>query len=134
MFGKRVSENGKRVSEGGMSSVALNEAKKWADDLLDAESTGRKDREGPIRFRLARKIGVPESYLYRLQYKTDEMNDVKGSVYRALMLAHQAYVRACERNEEAADRNEAERLSMRKIYAVDHKPASAGQFEDHARD
>src|SRR5690606_4228639 len=99
---KRVSDFGKRISEDEMSSVALNEAKTWAEVLLDAECHGRKDREGPIRYRLARKIGVPESYLYRLQYKTNETNDVRGSVYRALMLAYLAYEKACENNEEAA--------------------------------
>lgn len=112
-----------------MTSIALIEAKQWADDLLDAESLGRKDREGPIRYRLARKLGIPESYIYRLQYKINEMNDVRGSVYRALMLAHQAYEQACEANENAADADNRERLALRKQHAVHQKPASAGVGE-----
>ncbi|TIN80729.1 hypothetical protein [Mesorhizobium sp.] len=131
MCGKRVSENGKRITGADMSSVALNEAKSWAEVLLDVECQGRKDREGPIRYRLARKLGIPESYLYRLQYKTNEMNDVRGSVYRALMLA---YEDVCRRNEEAADGSRAERLRLRKINAVDRKPAEAGVGMDAPRD
>lgn len=105
-----------------MSTAALDEAKQWADNLLDAECTGRKDREGPIRYRLARKIGVPESYLYRLQYKTHEMTDVKGSVYRALMLAHQAYEAAVRANEEKAAAYRAERLQLKAVrHAADNQ-------------
>lgn len=131
MCGKRVSESGKRITGADMSSMALDEAKSWAEVLLDMESKGRKDREGPIRYRLARKLGIPESYLYRLQYKTNEMNDVRGSVYRALMLA---YEDVCRRNEEAADGYRAERLRLRKINAVDQEPAEAGVGMDAPRD
>lgn len=74
-----------------MSSTALIEAAKWADELMDAEWKGRGDRENLVRYRLARSIGVSESYLFRLKYKTSEMSDVRGSVYRALMLARRAY-------------------------------------------
>lgn len=116
-----------------MSSVALSEAKKWAEELLDKECQGRKDREGPIRYRLAGKLGIPESYLYRLQYKTDEMNDVKGSVYRALMLAHRAYERACQKNEDAAARYDAERRELRAIrHAAYQEPALTGREENDA--
>ncbi|MBT1154332.1 hypothetical protein J1C56_01870 [Aminobacter anthyllidis] len=91
MSGKRVSENGKRVSEDDMSSAALSEATKWTKELMDAEWQGRGDKENLVRYRLAKNIGVRESYLYRLQYKKQEMTDVRGSVYRALMLARQLY-------------------------------------------
>ncbi len=133
MGDKRVSEIGKRVSD--MSTVALNEARQWTEELLDAECTGRKDREGPIRYRLARKIGVPESYLFRLQYKAHEMTDVKGSVYRALMVAHQAYEAACRANEEAAAASRAERLELKAMRHADHQErARKGAGADHARD
>lgn len=131
MCGKRFSESGKNITGAEMSSMALSEAKSWAEVLLDVECRGRKDREGPIRYRLARKLGIPESYLYRLQYKTNEMNDVRGSVYRALMLA---YEDVCRRNEEAADGYRAERLRLRKSNAVDREPAPAGMGTDDARD
>lgn len=127
MCGKRVSEAGKNLSEVDMSTAALMEAKQWAEELLDAECRGRRDREGLIRYRLAKKIGVPESYLYRLQYKTRDMNDVRGSVYRALMIAREAYIQACERNEAAALAYRAERLELTgKSNAVDREPALAG--------
>jgi hypothetical protein len=93
-----------------MTDTALNEAKGWADALLDREFRGRGDREKSVRHRLAKKIGIPESYLFRLQYKTRDMKEVAGSVYRALMIA---YHNACEKNEAAADRYRDERLRLR---------------------
>lgn len=133
MCGKRVSENGKRISEDSMSTTALIEAKQWADALMEAEWRGRKDRDGPVRYRLAKKTGIPESYLYRLQYKTAEMKEVRGSVYRALMLAHKAYEELCQQNHIAADFYKAERLELRKSNEVDRKPAPAGMGTDSAR-
>lgn len=105
-----------------MSNVALVEAKSWADALMDREHRGRGDREKSARYRLSKRTGVPESYLYRLQYKTAEMKDVAGSVYRALMIA---YDRACENNEAAADRYRAERLGNTH-ETTDGKPAQTG--------
>lgn len=84
-----------------MSACALNEAAQWADKLMEAEWQGRKDRENLVRYRLARKLGISESYLFRLQYKTSEMSDVKGSVYRALRLAAIAYGFITEAGEDA---------------------------------
>lgn len=101
-----------------MTSVALNEAKTWADKLMDLEFKGRGDREKSARGRLSDKIGVPESYLYRLQYKTRDMKDVAGSVYRALMLA---YEDMCLKNEEAAAKHRAERNELRSTHAADNQ-------------
>jgi hypothetical protein len=109
MYGNWFSKSGKRVSEDKMTSVALIEAKGWADQLMNREFKGRGDREKSARYRLAKRTGVPESYLFRLQYKTKEMKDVAGEVYRRLRLA---YDQACLTNEEAADRYRAERLAM----------------------
>lgn len=109
MSGNYVSELGKRISEK-MSSIALNEAKSWAEELMNREFRGRGDKEKSARYRLSKKTGVPESYLFRLQYKAGEMKDVAGSVYRALMIA---YDNACAANEEAADRLKAERLELK---------------------
>lgn len=107
MFGKWFSGTGKNASEDKMTSLALIEAKSWADALMNKEHRGRGDKEKSARYRLAKNTGVPESYLFRLQYKTGEMKDVAGSVYRALMIA---YDRACVANEEAAERYRSERL------------------------
>lgn len=120
MYGKGVSEFGKSVSEDEMSSTALIEAKTWHDELMDAEFRGRGDREKSVRGRLAEKTGIPESYLYRLAYKTAEMKDVAGSVYRSLMLA---YEDLCERNEAAADRHAAARASLKANHeTTEQKP------------
>lgn len=124
MYGKSLSENGKRVSEVEMNSVALNEAKGWADALMDSEYRGRGDREKSVRGRVSKRTGIPESYLFRLQYKTREMKDVAGSAYRSLMLS---YNELCRLNEEAADRHHAERMRIRGNHeTADEKPAQAG--------
>ena len=126
MYGNTVGKSGKNVSEDEMSSVALIEAKNWADDLMSREFKGRGDKEYLARYRLSERTGVSESYLYRLQYKTRDMKDVAGSVYRALKLA---YDEACRRNEAAADRHRAERLAMDEEHeAADekHGPAAMG--------
>lgn len=105
-------------------SSALSEAVMWSEAIMDAEYRGRGDREKSVRFRVARRTGVPESYLKRLKYKSHEMKDVAGSVYRALKIA---YDDLCQANEDAADRMRNERLSMRGHHEkADEKPASAG--------
>lgn len=127
MNGKSVSKTGKNVSEDKMSNIALIEAKQWADELMDAEWRGRKDRDGVVRYRLSKKTGIPESYLYRLQYKTAEMKDVAGSVYRSLMLA---YEELCQANENAAAGYKAERMNLRKSNEANRSSASAGMGTD----
>lgn len=92
-----------------MSTQALSDAKTWLEVLHDAEFRGRKDKDGAARYRLASRLGVKESYLYRLQYRAEEMKDVAGEVYRRLKLAYEGL---CERNEAAADAYRAERLAM----------------------
>ena len=123
MYGNRVGGSDKNSSEAEMSSVALIEAKGWADDLMNREFKGRGDKEYLVRYRLAKRIGISESALYRLQYKTRDMKEVAGSVYRALMLA---YNEACQKNEAAADRYRNERLGIRGNHeATDKEPAPA---------
>lgn len=118
-----------------MNNPALTEAARWADVLMDAESRGRKDREGPIRYRLARKIGVPESYLFRLQYKTNEMTDVRGSVYRALMLAYREFEEAGSRayaaERELADARNSKVAGLAAAVAGPQNPRIVNDVEDH---
>ncbi len=107
-----------------MTSIALIEAKGWADQLMDSEFKGRGDREKTVRGRVSERTGIPESYLYRLQYKTREMKDVAGEVYRRLKLA---YDETCQRNEAAADRYRDERLGLRGHHEeADQKPITKG--------
>jgi hypothetical protein len=122
MNGNWFSKFGKNRSEGKMTSLALFEAKSWADALMDSEFKGRGDKEKSARYRLSKRTGVPESYLFRLQYKTGEMRDVAGSVYRALMIA---YDNACNANEEAADRYRSARLGTIHHEEINKEPASA---------
>ncbi|RWO35292.1 MAG: hypothetical protein EOS10_00200 [Mesorhizobium sp.] len=114
-----------------MSTQALNDAKTWLEVLHDAEFRGRKDTDGAARYRLAKKLGVKENYLFRLQYRAAEMKDVAGEVYRRLGLA---YEDMCVRNEKAAAAYRAERLGLRKSNAIDQKSAAAGGREDLAQD
>jgi len=116
-----------------MSTCALNEAKSWLDVLHDAEFRGRRDTDGAARYRLASRLGVKESYLYRLQYRAEEMKDVAGEVYRRLKLAYEGL---CERNEAAADAYRAQRLGMGNPTdaTTDQKPAAAGLGKTAARD
>lgn len=130
MNGNSVSRSGKNGSEN-MTSMALIEAKGWADQLMDSEFRGRGDKEKSARYRLSKKTGVPESYLFRLQYKTAEMKDVAGSVYRALMIAYDS---ACRSNEDAADKYRAERLGLRGQHeTTDEKSASAALGMDSSK-
>lgn len=129
MFGNSGSEFGTFVSGAKrLSGVALTEAVRWADALMDAEHRGRGDREKSIVGRVSKRTGVPESYLRRLKYKSHEMKDVAGSVYRALMVA---YDDLCQRNEDAADRMRDERLMMRgQNETADKEPGEKGLGSD----
>jgi len=120
MSGKRFSETGKRVGEDGMSTIALKEACEWHDALMDAEFKGRKDNESAARFRLSKKIGVPESYLYRLTYKRRDMRDVAGEAYRRL---RQGYEAICTRVETAAAHIEREAQEIEEANAIGKGPA-----------
>ena len=106
-----------------MSTIALDEAKNWHDELMQAEFNGRGDKEKSVRGRLADRTGIPESYLYRLQYKFRDMKDIAGSAYRALKLAHDEL---CTRNEAAAARMRADRMRMRERHEADEEPVGHG--------
>jgi hypothetical protein len=129
MYGNRDSRSGNSVSGSGnkseaeMTSIALQEAIRWNEELMNREFRGRGDKDYMIRYRLSEKTGVPESYLFRLKHKSQGMKDVAGEYYRRLKLY---YERACEANEEAADRYRAERLGSHH-ETIDQKPASAGK-------
>lgn len=119
MYGKSISEIGNFRSAKGITrpersrgfemSTALFEARDWADALMQKEFHGRGDREKSVRARVSKKTGVPESYLFRLTYKTREMRDVAGSVYRALKIA---YDEMCAHNEAMAEQHKRDRLKL----------------------
>ncbi|QAZ46784.1 hypothetical protein C1M53_31520 [Mesorhizobium sp. Pch-S] len=116
-------------------STALIEAALWADELMEAETKSRREKEYVIRDRLAGKIGVSASYLFRLQYKIETMNDVKGSVYRALLKGRELYGLVCERTEAAADALEARRLGTKaNNHAVTQGSQATGEGTFAGRD
>lgn len=107
-----------------MASVALQEAISWTDKLMDIKFQGRGDKEYLIRHRISNESGVPERYLYRLQYQAKEMKDIAGEYYRRLKLYYDS---VCEVNEEAADRLKAQRLALKAHHeTTNEKSASAG--------
>lgn len=107
-----------------MASVALQEAISWTDKLMDIKFQGRGDKEYLIRHRISDESGVPERYLYRLQYQAKEMKDIAGEYYRRLKLYYDS---VCEANEEAADRLKAQRLELKAHHeTANEKSASAG--------
>jgi hypothetical protein len=123
---KSISAYGKFVSEDksmSMGSCAVEDARNWAEELQKAEFRGLGDTRDAARYRLSKRIGVPESYLKRLRYRYEEMTDVAGSTYRALMLA---YEDMCQRNEEAARSYRNERLTLRASNETSSEPAGAG--------
>lgn len=119
---KGFAKSDNTVGENDMSTQALSDARSWLETLHDAEFRGRKDTDGAARYRLANRLGVKESYLFRLQYRAGEMKDVAGEVYRRLQIAYESM---CERNEKAADAYRAERLGINDAK-TDKEPASAG--------
>jgi len=120
---KTFSKSGKKVSESNMSTEALNQARTFLDVLHDAEFRGRKDTDGAARYRLASRLGVKENYLFRLQYRADEMKDVAGEVYLKL---RRAYEQMCQANELAAAASRRKRLNLRTGHAVDTEPDLSG--------
>lgn len=130
-FGKSSSRFGNRKPEDEVTSVALKEATGWLEELMDREFSGRGDKEYLIRHRISENSGVPERYLYRLQYQAKGMKDVAGEYYRRLRLYYNAI---CQGHEDAADRYRAERLGLRGQHeTTDEKPASAGLGMDSSK-
>jgi hypothetical protein len=128
---KSFSKSDNSFVEGSMTTEALSEARTFLEVLHDAEFQGRKDTDGAARYRLATRLGIKENYLFRLQYRAEEMKDVAGEVYRRLKLAHDQF---CERNEAAAERHKTDRLELKAIrHAVTDKPAQAGRRANDAR-
>ncbi len=113
-----------------MGFSAIDDARFWAEELQKAEYKGLGDTREAARYRVARRIGVSESYLKRLRYRAAEMTDVAGSTYRSLMLA---YREMCRRNEEAASAYKAERLNLRASNETVSEPVETGMGEGASR-
>lgn len=114
-----------------MGFTAIDDARFWAEELQKAEYKGLGDTREAARYRVARRTGVSESYLKRLRYRYEEMTDVAGSAYRALMLA---YNDMCQRNNAAADEYRAERLTLRANHETYDEPVQTDMGEGSARD
>lgn len=84
-------------------------------------------RSGHTTIAISNLMGISEAEAYNEIHRLREMKEVAGSVYRALLHAKQAYDRACEANEAAADRYKAERLHLRgNNETTSEKSAAAG--------
>lgn len=109
--------------------TAIDDARYWAEELQKAEYKGLGDTREAARYRVARRTGVSESYLKRLRYRYEEMTDVAGSAYRALMLA---YSDMCQRNNAAAEDYRAERLTLRANHETYDEPVQTDMGEGSA--
>lgn len=114
----------------GMTTPARAEF--WLQGLAWTKHRGRHDTWSAARDRAAREAGVAASIAKRIWQRWQEMNDVGGDALLRLMLAYEA---ACQRNEEAVEAYQAERLKLKaERHALDRRPADAGLGETPARD
>lgn len=117
---------------GKFMSTAANEAFAFLNALTQRSYRGWGDTVTAARDRAAKNAGVSPAQAERVWKRWQSMKTVNGDVYRALRNAYEA---ACLANEEAADRYAAERQALRISNATtDHRPASSGPSQNHARD
>ena len=100
-----VSAFGTMVAELG----TVKSAQLWSEALQKHEFRGLGDTRGAARVRVAENIGVPESWLKRLRYKTKELNEIPGTILIKLGVA---YCQICLAVEAKADDLRDERLAL----------------------
>lgn len=86
----------------------------WSEEMQKAYFRGLGDTREAARSRLARDIGVPESYLKRLRYKVRDLSDIPGSILLRLAIG---YDRICVSAENKAEAMKAERSELRANHA-----------------
>lgn len=113
-----VSEFAKSVSPDNV----VESATFWSEELQKAFYRGLGDTREAARGRLAREIGVPESYLKRLRYKVRDLSDIPGSVLVRLAIG---YDRFCSTTEAKAAEFRAERAAIRDQNATSQELGGA---------
>jgi hypothetical protein len=88
---QKFSQNCEKSDRSVFMTMAVKQAREWADELIRAEARGPSDFGEAMR-RVARKIGVSYSTLRGLRYRPPK--DVGVSLYLTL---HAAYRAECER-------------------------------------
>ncbi len=101
-----VSEFAKSVSPDNVVETATF----WSEEMQKAFFRGLGDTRDAARSRLAREIGVPESYLKRLRYKVRDLSDIPGSILIRLAIG---YDRICVSAERKAEAMRAQRAEIR---------------------
>lgn len=109
-----VSEFAKSVSPDNVVEAATF----WSEEMQKAFFRGLGDTRDAARGRLAREIGVPESYLKRLRYKVRDLSDIPGSILIRLAIG---YDRICVVAEQKADAIRAERAELKDRHASDQR-------------
>jgi hypothetical protein len=112
MRGVSVSEFAKSVSP----DHVVESATFWSEELQKAYFRGLGDTREAARSRLARDIGVPESYLKRLRYKVRDLSDIPGSILIRLAIG---YDRICISAETKAAALRAERENLNAFHQGD---------------
>lgn len=110
MRGFSVSEFAKIVSP----ENVVEKATFWSEEMQKAYFRGLGDTREAARGRLARDIGVPDSYLKRLRYKVEQLSDIPGSILIRLAIG---YERICMPIEAKAAAMRAERTELRENHA-----------------
>lgn len=105
-----VSELGKMIGPDEVVPKAIE----WSEEMQKAYFRGLGDTREAARSRLARDIGVPESYLKRLRYKVRDLSDIPGSILLRLAIG---YDRICVSAENKAEAMKAERSELRANHA-----------------
>lgn len=110
MSGVSVSDFAKMVS----ADCVVEKATFWSEEMQKAYFRGLGDTREAARGRLAREIGVPESYLKRLRYKVRDLSDIPGSILIRLAVG---YDRICLSAETKAAALKAERAELKASHA-----------------
>lgn len=105
-----VSEFAKSISP----NDVVEKATLWSEEMQKAYFRGLGDTREAARGRLARDIGVPESYLKRLRYKVRDLSDIPGSILIRLAIG---YDRICQPIEDKAAAMKAERAELKASHA-----------------
>lgn len=113
MSGVSVSDFAKMVS----ADCVVEKATFWSEEMQKAYFRGLGDTREAARGRLAREIGVPESYLKRLRYKVRDLSDIPGSILIRLAVG---YDRICLSAENKAAALRAERAELEQSHASHH--------------
>ncbi len=117
------SAHGTKRSEISMSLEAVQDARSWLEALMRVHHRGPTDTWTAARDRVAAEIGLERTYARRLWNRWQEMKDVSGGAYKALLEAYEA---ECLKHENAALRYRELRMGKNDGCETHQEPPLAG--------